>query len=255
MTQTIQNYLSATRHATGSYIDTLSPEDGLAIAYVLSCQQDNHMVYVSPQIAGLGFTKDEWTGKPDMRLQQIHAEDMGRVEQALQRSRDTYEGFSCCYRLYDSDKKLHWIRDEASTLCDESETPLFIIGVMLDITGEKEIEAELNQHRHHLERNAERGFEQQAECATLPVPQASQSQNLASIDYWAARMIAVTRNDWIKHGYCRAKAMKNTGAATKLAPILQPDDCSNLLSPAGNWAERFIGSGEQTSWAGCATAA
>lgn len=248
MTQIIQNHPSAARHATGGCNDILLPEDGLAIAYVLSCQQDNPMVYVSPQIASLGFSQKAWTGKPDLRLQQIHGEDMARVEQALQRSRDTSENFSCCYRLYDNDKKLHWIRDKASMLCDESGTPLFIIGVMLDITGEKEIEDELNQHRHHLDRNADQELEQQTECTSLPVTQARPPQNPDDIDFWAARVIAVTRDDW----YGRTKTMKHTEAATKPAP--QPSGCDDPRPHTGSRAGKSFGLGERRNWAEYVTA-
>ena len=125
------------------------------MAYISSCLQDNSMIYVSPQIANLGFSPEAWLGKTDLRLQQVHKDDFERVNLALQRSRNTGEKFNCHYRLYDSEGKIHWIHDEASMVRGESGSPLFISGVMLDITDKKEMEAELDEHRHCLEQRVE----------------------------------------------------------------------------------------------------
>lgn len=127
----------------------------LAIVYITSCLQDHRMIYVSPQIDSLGFTPEVWLGKPDFRLQQVYEEDSERVDQAFRHSCVTAEKFSCHYRLYDNSGDVHWFHDEASVVCDESGEPLFIRGVMLNITDKKGMEAELAQHRYYLERNVE----------------------------------------------------------------------------------------------------
>ena len=38
--------------------------------------------------------------------------------------------------------------------------------------------------------------------------------SLNGINYWAARMIAMTREDWVKHGCCRRKKEKCAAPAT-----------------------------------------
>lgn len=138
-----------------------------AFMYVISCHSDNCMTYASPQIASLGFAMEDWIGKPDLRLRQIHGDDLERFVQAMQHSRSTAETFSCQYRLYDSCGKLRWFQDEASVVRDKSGAPLFFSGVMLDITDKKEMEAELNEHRYCLERNVERRTEQLVKSMTL----------------------------------------------------------------------------------------
>jgi len=127
----------------------------LTIVYITSCLQDHHMLYVSPQIANLGFSPGACLGKPDLRLHQVYAEDAEPVAKAFRHSCATAATFGCQYRLYDKAGKLHWFHDEASVVCDESGTPLFIRGVMLDITDKKQMEAELAQHRYSLELNVE----------------------------------------------------------------------------------------------------
>lgn len=142
-------------------------KDTLAFMYVLSCRQDNCMIYVGPQIASLGFTLEDWLGKPDLRMQQVHKDDSEKFAQAMRHSRSTSGAFSCQYRLYDSCGKLRWIHDEAGAVCDKSGAPLFFSGIMLDITDRKEMEAELNEHRYCLERNVERRTEQLVKSMTL----------------------------------------------------------------------------------------
>lgn len=149
------------------FLDILPTEHPLTIAYVSSCQQGNCMIYVSPQVASLGFTPDALLGKPDFRIQQIHKEDLEQVEKALRHSRSTAGKFSCQYRLHDSAGKVRWFHDEASVVSDESDAPLFIMGAMRDITEMKMMEAELNEHRYYLERKVEQRTEQLVRRITL----------------------------------------------------------------------------------------
>lgn len=139
---------------------TLPFEHSLVMSYISSCRQENRMIYVSPHRDNLGFSRETWLGKADLRMQQVHRDDHDRVRQALQHSCRTGEVFKCDYRLYDSNGKVRWFHDEARVLCDGSGSPLFIRGVMLDVTEKKELEAELLGHRYYLERNVEMRTEQ-----------------------------------------------------------------------------------------------
>lgn len=140
---------------TGGFSPIMLLAHPAAIVYITSCRQDNQTIYVSPQIAKLGFSPEACFGKPDMRLQRIYEEDSGFVTKAFMHSCSTGESFSCHYRLYDSKGNVRWFHDEASVVCDEAGAPLFIRGVMLDITDKKEMEVELAKHRYYLELNVE----------------------------------------------------------------------------------------------------
>lgn len=142
----------------GGFASVLPVEHPLVTTYISAYQQDNQMIYVSPQIARLGFAPEMWLGKRDLRLQQIHEGDLERVTQALQHSLRTGEKFNCHYRLYDSSGKVRWFHDEASVY-DESGSALLFKGVMLDITDKKEMEAELNERRYYLEQSVEQRTE------------------------------------------------------------------------------------------------
>jgi len=165
----------------GAYADIPAIEHSSAISYVSSCRSNRHLIYVSPQISNLGFAPEDLLDRPDLRLQQVHEEDFGRFDQALRRSCNAAENFNCHYRLYDNHGKVRWFHDEATVVCDEAGVPLFIKGVMLDISDKKRMEAELVDHRYCLERNVEQRTRQQTKrIATLESCNASLCNQLSS---------------------------------------------------------------------------
>lgn len=165
----------------GGYAGIPAIEHSSAITYVSSCRPNRHLIYVSPQISNLGFVPEDLLGRPDLRLQQVHEEDFGRFDQALRHSCNAAENFICHYRLYDSQGKVRWFHDEATVVCDEAGVPLFIKGVMLDISDKKRMEAELVDHRYCLERNVEQRTRLQTKrIATLESCNASLCDQLSS---------------------------------------------------------------------------
>lgn len=153
--QSSNEVIESPQRGIGGYAGILPIEHPAAISYISSCGPDHHLIYVSPQLSRLGFMPEEMLGKPDLRLKQVHEEDYGHFEQALRESCNAAAAFSCQYRIYDNQSKVRWFHDEASVVCDEAGNPLFIKGVMLDITDKKRMEIELVDHRYCLERNVE----------------------------------------------------------------------------------------------------
>lgn len=157
------NTLCANKVLSGernSLLSSLSIEHSLILSYTFSCRHDNRMIHVSPTIANLGFDQELWLDKADFRLQQVHEEDLERVALALQHSLSTGEKFNCLYRLYDSCGKVRWFHDEATVAFDDMGMPMFLEGIMLDITDKKELETELDEHRYYIERKVEQRTEQ-----------------------------------------------------------------------------------------------
>lgn len=159
--------VASVMEAIGDFAGIALIEHTSAIAYVSSCLPDRHLIYVSPQISNLGFAPEDLLDRPDMRLKQVHEEDFGRFDQALRRCCSAADKFSCHYRLYDKQGKVRWFHDEASVVCDENGAPLFIRGLMLDITDKKRMEAELVDHRYCLERNVEQRTRQLTKRITM----------------------------------------------------------------------------------------
>lgn len=141
------------------FVNILPIEHPSVISYISSCRPDRRLIYISPQVSKLGYIPEELLDKPDLRLKQMHEKDLVRFEQALQHSCNVAAKFSCHYRLYDSTGRVRWFHDEASVVCDASGVPMFIKGVMLDVTDKKHMEAELDSHRYYLERHVEQRTE------------------------------------------------------------------------------------------------
>jgi hypothetical protein len=136
-----------------------SIEHSQVISYLFSWRHDNRMIHVSPAIANLGFARRLWLDEADFRLRHVHEDDFERVYLALQHSISTGDKFNCHYRLYDSSGNVRWFHDEASVKLDRAGMPIFLKGIMLDITDIKCMEAELDEHRYYIERKVEQRTE------------------------------------------------------------------------------------------------
>jgi diguanylate cyclase (GGDEF)-like protein/PAS domain S-box-containing protein len=94
--------------------------------------------YMSPQYeAMLGYSPEEGVSHPEHWLEIIHPEDRERVLAEDRRTDETLEPFRMEYRVFDSDGRVLWMRDEAVAARDEEGNPLYWIGVLLDITEQK----------------------------------------------------------------------------------------------------------------------
>ncbi|MDD4907209.1 MAG: ATP-binding protein, partial [Methylobacter tundripaludum] len=84
-------------------------------------------------------------------LKRVHADDrLGAIEAYAQ----TYEHhvpLRCEYRLAKSDGQARWFLDEANVVRDETGGTLFLQGVLVDITKDKETELEMGYYRQRLE--------------------------------------------------------------------------------------------------------
>ena len=122
-----------------------------AITYVAALDQSARLVYISPQIRTLGFSPEEWLADPEAHFKRIHAEDRLRVAEEFSRSRHGTTPLRCEYRLLARNGQALWFRDEASVVHDKSGSPLFLQGLLVDISAAKRAEEELREHRFHLE--------------------------------------------------------------------------------------------------------
>ena len=119
-----------------------------AITYIWSTAE-NRLEYVSPQIAMLGFTAEEWLSGPPFHEAHVHPEDRDRVRQAVAFSRSHAQPLSIEYRLTAKDGREFWFRDEAQIIDDGSPRPP-IQGILLDITHNKLAEQTLQRSQAEL---------------------------------------------------------------------------------------------------------
>src|SRR5271169_3472611 len=115
-----------------------------AVTYVAELGPCGPWHYVSPQIESmLGFSPSNWLSDPSNWINRVHAEDRENTlaaEERFQKNRDLYQAE---YRMFASDGRVLWFRDEAVMLPTSEDQPCLMQGVMYDITERKRLEDQL----------------------------------------------------------------------------------------------------------------
>lgn len=122
-----------------------------AVTYTIAPNAPNKLLYISPQIRQLGFSPEEWLADPEGLLKQIHPEDRMFVRDEITRGYESGEPVRFEYRLLSRAGEVRWFLNEASLVRNESGDTLFLQGILVDITRDKEVEEELHLHRRRLE--------------------------------------------------------------------------------------------------------
>lgn len=122
-----------------------------AITYTAALDVPGKLLYISPQIRQLGFSVDEWLGDSDGLLKQVYPEDRALLRATIMRGYESGEPLRCEYRVFTRTGEMRWFLNESSLVRDESGDPLFLHGIMIDISKDKKNEEELQQHRQRLE--------------------------------------------------------------------------------------------------------
>ena len=81
----------------------------------------------------------------------VYPEDLDRCLETYLSSFEQRLPFSMEYRLRHADGTYHWIRDDGNARYDSEGRFVGYIGFCVDISTQKEVAAELEQYRHHLE--------------------------------------------------------------------------------------------------------
>ncbi|MES1981881.1 MAG: PAS domain S-box protein [Pseudomonadota bacterium] len=111
-----------------------------AITYSTSLDAPATLTYISPQIRQLGFPAEEWLTDPEGLLKQIHPEDQARMRAEIAHGFASGQPLHCEYRMFDRAGGVRWFLNEASLVRSESDEPLFLQGVLIDITESKQAE-------------------------------------------------------------------------------------------------------------------
>ncbi|MGR9087757.1 MAG: EAL domain-containing protein [Gammaproteobacteria bacterium] len=139
-----------------------------AITYIASLETPGKLLYLSPQIHQLGFPTEDWLDGPHGILKRVHADDRQGVIEAYAQTFENHIPLRCEYRLTKSDGQTRWFLDEANVVRDEKGGTLFLQGILVDITKDKETEQELFYYRRRLEDLVARRTDQlEKQCAIL----------------------------------------------------------------------------------------
>jgi PAS domain S-box-containing protein len=103
-------------------------------------------LYVSPYVEELlKFSQKEWLENPVLWYEQLHPEDRERWHREFAHTVAEGKPFRSDYRFVSKENRVVWVRGAAKVVRDDDGRPLFIQGVAFDITGIKEVEAELDR--------------------------------------------------------------------------------------------------------------
>jgi PAS domain S-box-containing protein len=115
-----------------------------AITYVAGLDKTSSTLYISPQVhTMLGFTPEEFIADGEIWSRQLHPADRDRVLREVEHSHRTLERLSTEYRMLTRDGSVRWYRDEATCIKDASDQPLFLQGIMFDITSQRQAEDQI----------------------------------------------------------------------------------------------------------------
>lgn len=121
-----------------------------AAIYIDSVEPDGPTYYVSPRIRELlGISPIEYVGSADIWDSLIHPDDRERMRRDYDSFIRTGEPEAGDYRYIHADGSVIWIHDRSRVVRDPDGRPLFVQGVMFDITAQKEAELRIQHMAYH----------------------------------------------------------------------------------------------------------
>lgn len=94
--------------------------------------------YMSPQIETLlGYTAAEWLEDPDLWTKLVHPEDRERVVRVGDSARLAGGPFEAEYRMVRRDGRVVWVHESSVLIRDETGSPKFWQGTMIDVSDQK----------------------------------------------------------------------------------------------------------------------
>jgi diguanylate cyclase (GGDEF)-like protein/PAS domain S-box-containing protein len=121
-----------------------------AAIYVDSPDPEGATYYVSPQVRELlGISPADYIGRADVWESLIHPDDRERMISDYESFVRTGQPEAGDYRYLRPDGSIVWVHDRSKMVRDQDGTPMFVQGVMFDITPQKEAELALQHLAYH----------------------------------------------------------------------------------------------------------
>jgi PAS domain S-box-containing protein len=128
-----------------------------AAIYLDKADASLESVYVSPQIADIaGVTPEQWLEDPELWLKLMDASERDEVRDSYTFAALSGLPWSAEYRMHRPDGRTIWVHDETTFLHAEDGTPLYLQGVIFDITERKLAEQALRESEQRERDAAER---------------------------------------------------------------------------------------------------
>jgi len=164
-----------------------------AIVYQAALDETSSTLYVNEQVEKiLGFSQAEWMADSQRWLKQLYPRDLGQVLADMSRAHAGDTPMRSEFRILTRDGRVVWFGDEAVIVRDADDRPLFLQGIMLDITARKLAEDQIRQLNADLEqRVTDRTAELARANAALAAKIAEQAQLEQQIQQHADQAIAL----------------------------------------------------------------
>ena len=141
--------LAAADQAFASLLDVLNPT-----FYRCETSPPWRMSFVSKGVEGLtGHPADDFPKLGWQRL--MHPADVAPVEQAVDRAIGDGTPFCVTYRLYHASGELRWVREQGQAVQGRDGKPLFLVGMITDITNEQRLRESGEEASRQAKRQAE----------------------------------------------------------------------------------------------------
>lgn len=122
--------------------------------FIWDLKADNY-IYISSGFARIhGVTVDEYLARVSSKeddMADVHEDDCERLSGAYQPQQENYREFSTEYRILRADGETRWLREQSTSVIEPSRQTHHLVGVLLDITDQKEVELSLREARDSLE--------------------------------------------------------------------------------------------------------
>ncbi len=121
-----------------------------AIIYRARLDAQSQTIYVSPRIAELGYSPEEWMNAPEAWGDALHPDDRQRVLDELEAWQGSNEALELDYRIRNRDGEWRHIHDVGTVIAGGDGQPLYLQGLMLDVTELKATEAALRESENFI---------------------------------------------------------------------------------------------------------
>lgn len=104
--------------------------------------QSNEVAWTAELEALYGLAPGSFEGHYDGWIQTLHPDDRPKLEQAIARSVQTGESLDTEFRIFCPNDDVRWIAVKSSLFHDQNGHPLRMIGIHMDVTEKKQLEAQ-----------------------------------------------------------------------------------------------------------------
>ncbi len=196
-----------------------------AVLYTAKIDDQYSVTYVNRHIEKiLGYDCDQFIKDSNGWLNIIHPDYADKYKEAVEKAKGSKSHISLEYEVRNSHGVYQWVKDESDIIFDENECPLYIQGIISEITKRKIAEFELSESEKMLREASE------ASLDALFILNSLRNENGKVVDFefvhvnsQAEQLMEINRQELIGKCLCEVLPVyRSSGMFDKFARV--PDD-------------------------------